>query len=367
MSSKSNIKGPSLNSLRENSSQNFKNVMKTFAIDETFTKSDTKQKKYNKFITAVVPEEDWNYMSDLIELPTTSKGFKWLLVVLDLASNKFDIEPMKNKTANTTLDSFKNIIKRKILTLPEISLKTDGGTEYKSVFNQYLIDHKIFHKTAMAYHKKQMAPVEGLNRTIGRILMNYLNGKSLEIKKDYNEWTDILPQLRQELNNYRKRDLSKLKEYQSKRYFDPNVAGEPEYNIGDYVYYRLAKPTDILGKPLSDSKHREGDRIYSQETREIVDILMYPSAPYYRYKLESMPNVSYSYYDLKPSEKDDNYYLVKKIIGVKVVNKKKYYLVFWKNTLKKDSTWELADQLIEDGLTDEIQAYEKESRKKARK
>jgi hypothetical protein len=61
-----------------------------------------------------VPEKDFNYMSDLIELPQTDKGFKWLLVVMDLATNLFDIEPMKNKTAETTLNSFKAIIKRKI-------------------------------------------------------------------------------------------------------------------------------------------------------------------------------------------------------------------------------------------------------------
>lgn len=78
---KSKIGGPTLNGLRENSSRSFKDVIKDVGINEFFTKADTKQ-KYNKFVTAVVPEKDFNYMSDLIELPTTSQGFKWLIVVL---------------------------------------------------------------------------------------------------------------------------------------------------------------------------------------------------------------------------------------------------------------------------------------------
>lgn len=357
------VKKKSKNSLRENNKQSFKDVIKILNIDETFTKSDTKQKKYNKFITAVVPEENFNYMSDLIELPTTSEKYKWLLVCMDLATNIFDIEAMKNKEAKTTLDAFKIIIKRGILKLPEISLKTDGGTEFKGQFNSYLLNHKIFHKTAMTYRKTQMGPVEGLNNTIARLLMNYLNDKSLEIGKDYLNWTDILPQIRVEVNHYRKRNIDKLKDYQDEHYFNVNVAGKPEYSIGDYVHWKVERPIDIHGKSLNDQKFRKGDRIYSLETRQIVDILCYSSTPYYRYKLKDMNNVSYSSYELKPSAKGDDYYRVRKIIGVKTMNKKKFYLVWWDKTLKKDATWVSGDQLVEDGLSDEIQAYEKQHMK----
>lgn len=38
-------------------------------------------------------------MSDLIVLPETNEGYKYLLVVLDLATNLFDYQPIKRKTA----------------------------------------------------------------------------------------------------------------------------------------------------------------------------------------------------------------------------------------------------------------------------
>ena len=129
----------------------------------------------------------------------------------------------------------------------------------------------------------------------------------------------------------------------------------------------MDRPTNIHGTPINDSKFRMGDRMFSLETRKIVDILCYPSKPYYRYKLQDMINVSYSASELKESKQKDNYYIIRKIIGVKTVAKRKYYLCWWKSLLKSESTWESEDQLLEDGLEDEIADFEKENRKKKRK
>ena len=124
------------------------------------------------------------------------------------------------------------------------------------------------------------------------------------------------------------------------------------------VHFVINRPMDIHGEPLSGTKFRQGDRLYSIETREIVDILYYPSEPFFRYKLKDMPNVSYSAYDLKLSEHQDNYYAVREIIGMKTVKKEKFFLVWWKKQLKKNSTWESEKQLIEDGFEKELQEFE---------
>jgi len=345
----------------------FSNVLNKLKIDEFYTKFDKRQKKYNKFINSIVPEKDFNYMADLIIMPKTSEGFKYLLVVNDLATNLFDVEPMKNKTAKETLQAYKNIIKRKILTLPEISFKTDNGTEFKGEFDAYLKDNKILHKLSKPYNHKQQAPIEGLNKTITRILMNYLSDKELELDKSYNNWTDILPQVRQQVNTFRERDLDKLKKYQSKHYHDSIKAGKPDYNIGDFVHYRIFAPVSRTGEVLNDGKWRSGDRRISVDARKITDIIYMPDDPYYRYVLFNMPNVSFSKYDLKASKQKDNTYIVKKIIGKKVENKKIFYLVFWKGYLKKDSTWESKDKLIQDGVNDYIDAFEKELKDKKKK
>jgi hypothetical protein len=243
-------------------------------------------------------------------------------------------------------------------------LKTDGGSEFLGVFRKFLTDHGIMHKTALPYRKQQMGPVEGLNRIVARILMTFINDKSVELGKDYYDWTDILDIVREEVNKYRKRDLNKLKEYQSKRFFDPTEAGEPEFQVGDYVHWKMDRPTDIRGTPINDSKFRMGDRMFSLETRKIVDILCYPSKPFYRYKLQDMVSVSYSASELKQSDQKDDYYIIKKIIGVKTLAKKKYYLCWWSKELKNDATWESESQLLEDDMQEYIDSFIKENRKK---
>ena len=352
-------KGPSLNAIRENADESFKDVIKKVGINEFYTKLDSKQ-RYNKFITAVVPEADFNYMSDLIEMPTTDKGFKWLLTVVDLALNTFDMEPMKNKEAKTTLEAFQRIIKRGILKLPEISLKTDNGSEFKGVFNKFLEEKGIFHKYSRPYRHQQQSPIEGLNKTLARVLMTYLNDKSVEINEDYHNWTDILDVVREEVNAYRKRDLDKLKEYQNNYYFNPNVAGEPEFNIGDYVVWKLDKPVDILGNSISDdNRFRAGDRMMSIESRQIVDILCYPSKPFYRYKLHDMPHVSYSASELKLSEKQGDFYTVKRVLNKEIDDDGQvWYLVWFQGDLKSEAQWIEKEQLIEDGVQDAIADYE---------
>jgi hypothetical protein len=357
--------------LRKNKDKKFKDIINSLEIDETYTQIKKRPKHYNKFIDSIVPIEHYNYMSDLIELPKSKQGFKYLLVVMDLATNKFDIEPMKNKDDETTLKAFKTLLKRKILILPEISLKTDNGTEFKGEFHKFLKEKEIFHKYSMPYRKTQMAPVESLNSSIGRILMNYLNKKTMElndknIDETYTNWTDILPEIRKDLNKYRERDLKELIKYQEELNFNPYESKTPKYKIGDVVHYQLDKPQTIKGEKL-DTKFRHGDRRFSIDSRKIINILQYPNQPYYRYKLFEMPHVSFTDSQLIPSTKEDNYLSVKKIIGKKTENKKLYYLVWFKGELKKQALYLSKDNLIEDGFEDEIKEFEKENRKKKKK
>jgi len=362
---KTNVKRKDLKVNKES----FSKIIDKMGFDEYLTKSNAVQKKYNKFVNSVVPEKDFNYMADLLMLPTTDEGYKYLLVVTDLATSLFDCEPMKNKEGKSTVEAYKQIVKRKILTFPEISLKTDGGTEFKKDFKTFMEAHDVWVKTSQAYRHKQMSPVESLNNTISRLLNNYMNQKSLELEEHYNNWTDVLPMIRKELNKYRKRDLRKLKEYQQQHQFNPIEAGEPKYKIGDLVHYKLERPHDILGKAIEgNNKFRQGDLKYSIEVKKIVDVLYYHDAPWFRYKLENMPHVSLSEHELKLAKdnkhQNETNYIVKKIIDKRTQNKQTQYLVWWSKYLKKEATWESEKSLLEDGLKSHIDEYNKSIKKK---
>ena len=62
-------------------------------------------------------EEGATAQADTLFLPNDN-GFKYCLVVVDIASRKMDCEPMKTKSAEETKKAFQKILKRKILKEP---------------------------------------------------------------------------------------------------------------------------------------------------------------------------------------------------------------------------------------------------------
>jgi hypothetical protein len=79
-----------------------KAILKHFEIDEKFTHPVQKPKFYNKIKDNIPLKENLNQMADILYLPETKQKFKYLLVVVDLASDLFDIEPMRDKSSEDT-------------------------------------------------------------------------------------------------------------------------------------------------------------------------------------------------------------------------------------------------------------------------
>jgi len=330
-------------------------ILKTLGISEEFTKAVKKQKVFNKIKSNIPMREDYNFMADLLFLPTTKEGYKFLLVVVDIANNEFDIEPLKNKEANSVLTALKTIFKRPYLKMPYASIATDSGTEFMSSFHKYLYDNSIIHKRSVPYRHTQTANVESLNKQLGRAFIGYMNMKEEKSGKPYKEWTDILPMVRTKLNEFRKIPIPANPVYKM-----PDLSSNPKFKIGDIVFYQLNYPQDALGNKQPTANFRVGDYRWSVAVKKIVKVITMLDAPYFRYILEGMPYVSFSDMQLKKSknkEKIQTEYIVKDIIGKKKDKKITYYLIWWKGYKKKDATYEREENLIKDGLKNMIDEY----------
>ena len=112
-------------------------------INETYTLPI--KYRYPKVKDNIFPKSGYNYQADILELPQTLKKYNRLLCVVDLYSNYCDFEPMKTKTSKEVLLAFKTIFKRGILTMPKSSIRTDNGSEFKSVVDKYMYDNSILH------------------------------------------------------------------------------------------------------------------------------------------------------------------------------------------------------------------------------
>lgn len=343
-------------------------------VDETFTKPRKKQKVFNKIKNNIPHLEDFNFMADLLELPRTKEGFRYLLVIVDLFTDEFDIQPLKTKSSEEVLEAMMKIYKRKHLNKPYAAIKTDSGSEFKGVFHKWLTKNSIKHKVGRPGRHKQLANVEALNGQLGRLINGYLNNKEKELGETYREWLEIVSIIRDELNKVRKKtekiDIKDRGESSSlpdsgrenlhhRPTFDPEKAGKPKYKIGDIVHEKLDEPETILGKKQPTKNFRKGDVRYSTVPKKVIDILLFTDEPYYRYKLQGINNATYSEYELIPSKEKVGKQLVNKLIDKRKYRGRIQYLVQFRGETREQASWEYRSDLIEDGLKDLINQYER--------
>lgn len=280
-----------------------KELIKNLGIDET---NHIKPQKY-KFDTIkenTFPMGGYNYMIDSLSLPSF-RGFGHLLVLIDLWSDAIDFEPMRSTKSIDAVKSFKKIIERPIFNLPQQSIRSDNGVEFKAQFHQYLLDNNIIHRKSLPYRHKQNSNTESANRTIGRILQTYLSNKQQEKGRVYKNWIEILPQVRAALNQYR------LKPDKDPFNLDaiPWTDNKPIFKLGEYVICKYEEPHDIQKKKETITKWRQGDVTWNIHTkRKIVKILNYPNN--IRYIVRGLPNVAYVAEELRkvapPAEEEED-------------------------------------------------------------
>lgn len=286
-------------------------LIEKLGINEKFTKVRKHRKVFNKVRDNVPLKQDYNFMADVLFLPHADNGYRYLLVMVDLANNEFDIEEMRNKESDTILKAAKNIWRRGLLKQPYASIRTDSGSEFKGVFQKFLYDQSILHKVALPNRHQQLANVEALNKQLGRLFNGYMNMKELETGKPFKNWTKIIGVIRSDLNKIRKKELPKSDIDHVYPFFDSgqkvkkkitSKAGPasrglkrimPAFKEGESVHRLLDYPKNALGEKQS-GVFRMGDFRYETTARKIRAVYYYPGANKYRYKLEGISNASFS-------------------------------------------------------------------------
>jgi hypothetical protein len=344
--------------------KSFSALLTSFKADSPFTKNAPKEKVFTKVKKNIPMHEDYNQMADLLYLPETKLGYKYLLVVVDIATNKFDIEPLKTKDCVTVLNALQNIYKRNYISEPYATLQTDSGKEFSGVFHKWLYNENVYHKVTLPNRHSQMANVESLNKQLGTLIMGNLNDQEEKSGKVEKNWISLLPKIRKELNAYREIDLDKVKYPNDKVFFNPPTDVEPKFKVGDIVYEKLDWPEDALGHKQPTAKFRAGDYRFSRVPKKIMQVFNMPDQPWFRYQLEGMKNVSYTEAQLRISNEKETKYVVKAILDTRMKNKKIEFLVHWKNHKKEEATYEPETTLREDGVGPMIDEFLKNKNKK---
>ncbi|XP_044577561.1 uncharacterized protein LOC123260480 [Cotesia glomerata] len=141
---------------------------------ETFTKHRMNRKRFIRRTYNVESIDDvWEAdLADLRSISTYNKGYKYILIVIDVMSKYAWAEPLINKTSLSVTQAFQKILSRSNKRIPRL-VQTDSGKEFLGeTFQEFLRKKGILFRTVRNPDVKA-AIVERLNRTIKERIWRY--------------------------------------------------------------------------------------------------------------------------------------------------------------------------------------------------
>lgn len=300
-------------------------VLKAFNLDDSgdtrlsnLLKPPKKEKGKNKpHITNTSGKPNATHYTDLIFMPKTKKGNRYILTVVDIATSKMDAIPLKGKSSELTLKAMQSIYKRKYLNKPTI-LHTDDGTEFKGVFKRWMEKNDVILITAKVGRHRQQAPVESMNNRIVSVLNRYMMAVELQTNETFREWDTIMDKLVRLMNEqYSHKPVDTSNKVLSRCQGDScNLLA-----VGTKVRHVLDYPRDIEGRRLH-GEFRTGDMRFDPNVKTITTIKLLPTQPPL-YVLDGDFSVSYTKEQLQAVHDYEKNVEVKEFIVESIVDKRK--------------------------------------------
>jgi hypothetical protein len=274
--------------------------------------------------------------ADLLYLPE-DEGYKYLLVVVDIATRLCDAEPLKSKDAKSVAKAMQKIFKRKILKPPK-RLGVDSGSEFTGQFSTTF--KKMFDiVTKIAGRHRQQSVVETKNYQIGKILNTRMLAEEINNDQVNKNWVDILPKVIKLINKSYQIEPEKVDVNDPIRVDDFSGKLLP---IGQNVRVQLDNPIGYTGNKLN-GKFRAGDIRWTPQIHKITDYYLRPNQPP-MYQVDNNDKVAYTKYQLQvvneneitPKSTLQTKYNIKKILKKKKIKNKVYYRVLWEDGSRTD-------------------------------
>ena len=160
-----------LKSIGKNASKsNIKQILSSLPVYSKY-KEPHSSKFHNPFYIYFLHQQ---WQSDICYFPELSQynnGVKYLLVVIEVFSRKIFVSPMKSKTKEATLKSFRSI--HKYIDFSPKTLSVDKGKEFRAqIFQNYCLQNNI--KLIFSNSSTKASIVERCQRNLQSIIYKYM-------------------------------------------------------------------------------------------------------------------------------------------------------------------------------------------------
>ncbi len=295
--------------------------------------------------------KDAYYQADVLYMPE-DKGFKYILVCVDMYDGTIDAEPIKEVNPANVLKGFKEIFKRKYLNYP-LFITFDKGHEFKGAeIINYFKANGTNVKYALTGRSRQLANAERANQKIATVLFKRMTSQELITGEPDKQWVDDLKPLIEVLNEHKKKPL----EHELKTIpFVDKYSGKL-LTIGQNVRQLLDYPINNTNNARLIGGFRSSDIRWSPKATKITEVLLKPGYPPL-YLTDSNDNVARTKNQLSVVRKDEQepdakylrgtpeHYQIAEILDKRVRGRKTEYKIRWKGYKAEDATWEPASVL----------------------
>ena len=215
-----------------------------------------------KYITANFPNEIFQIdLLDYTKYSRTNKGYKWILICVDVFTRKAFAVAMKDKTAKITEEAFKQIIKED---KPKVIFH-DMGSEFKGTFHKFVDNNDIIDVQNEFKNHNALGIIDRFSRTLKNMI------SKLMTSTESTKWVDELPRLIKIYNNTPNEAIENLKPNNvdsneqnrikianlnfDKQLFNKSIDNVIKQRIkpGDYVRIKIEKGTFTKGYEVSYS------------------------------------------------------------------------------------------------------------------
>lgn len=307
------------------------------------------------------PVENASQQADLLFLPNDD-GYKYCLVVVDIATRKVDAEPLKTKESKEVKQAMQKIYKRKILKTP-LRLEIDPGKEFEGNFSRYFKNMLHIVKKIVGRHRQQSV-VETKNFQIGKILNTRMLVEEINNNDTSRSWVDILPKVIKLINKYFSHEPMGIDVDQP---IKTNKFSSDMLPVGARVRIQLDNPIDYVNEKNLSGRFRAGDIRWSKTVHKITSFYLRPGQPP-MYQLDDDTRVAYTKYQLqvvrndevRPTGESQNKWNVEKLVRRFKSKNKIVFEVKWEGY--KETTIEPRSNLIKD-VPEMVRAFESKSSK----
>lgn len=223
---------------------------------------------------------------DILYLPKDEKGFKYLLLVVDMHTKLIEGRALMNRNFEQTVMHALEDIYEKSTTF-NIPRCLYGDDEFN---NRYIKDwcnvHSINLKIAVVDRHRQLSLINTACKTIGTVIFKYQLGVELDTKKPYKNWHTVYRKIIDILNEHTKKNTKLATPASDKDKI--NILHNRDKNIlkiGDHVRLSQVHPVDFTTGQKLIGKLRSTDPKWSKQIYVITDYyLPNNSVPLYRIK-----------------------------------------------------------------------------------